>query len=380
MPIFNAPGFNVSDIFAGWFDRRQDVKTRLARLSLPELIEALMATASETQQATLARAVLLRYHHGDPDQHHAFFDYLLEHMDLDTDLLASAVDAYRETAEAAPYATLMRATEPRRKELFRRLAAVKGGAACLVKIREDIRRDMRDKPALGRLDQDLHHLLSSWFNRGFLELRAISWESPAHVLEKIIAYEAVHSIRDWDDLRRRLQPHDRRCYGFFHPRMPDDPIIFVEVALTPEIPGSVDALLSDSRELGDASALTTAAFYSISNCHAGLAGISFGNALIKRVVRDLSAELPQIKTFVTLSPIPGLRRWNEAQDTPIDDVGRAAATYLATAKREAGDPLDPVARFHLGNGAMLHAVHMDANSSDAGQSQSYGAMVNYLYE
>jgi malonyl-CoA decarboxylase len=238
---------------------------------------------------------------------------------------------------------------------------------------------------LQALDQDFRHLFVSWFNRGFLVLRPINWESPAHILEKIIAYEAVHEIANWDDLRRRLVPDDRRCFAFFHPAMPDEPLIFVEVALTAAIPGSVQDLLAEDREPITADEARTAVFYSISNCQSGLAGISFGNSLIKQVAADLSTELPGLKTFVTLSPIPGLTKWLNSEHIPYEDadakqIRTLAAHYLMSAKRKDGQPLDPVARFHLGNGAQVHAVHAEADLSDKGRDQAAGTMVNYLYD
>ena len=226
-------------------------------------------------------------------------------------------------------------------------------------------------------------LFASWFNRGFLVLRPINWSSPAEVLEKIIAYEAVHAIDSWDDLRRRLQPSDRRCFGFFHPAMPDEPLIFVEVALNKGVPNSVQTLLADGRDPIAAEEADTAVFYSISNCQAGLAGISFGNSLIKQVAADLARDLVGLETFVTLSPIPGLNKWLETTSiAALKDASLEvqAAHYLLSAKREDKLPVDPVARFHLGNGAAVHAVHAEADLSDNGMRQSGGAMVNYLYD
>ena len=222
-------------------------------------------------------------------------------------------------------------------------------------------------------------------NRGFLVLRPINWESPAHILEKIIAYEAVHAIDSWDDLRRRLEPRDRRCFAFFHPAMPDEPLIFVEVALTKGTPGSIQALLAEDRDTAQPEDTDTAVFYSISNCQTGLASISFGNFLIKQVASDLASEMGNLKTFVTLSPIPGLGPWAAGQglDLPTDDpkqMRALAAHYLINAKRKDDLPDDPVARFHLGNGATVHAVHAEADTSDKGRAQSGGAMVNYLYD
>lgn len=374
MSILTRPSGFVTDLVQSLRGREAEAPD----VPLDELMMALLSSPSETQQLKLARQILLRYHHGDRDQHLAFFELLLA-WDIDPDVVSDAACAYRAQGTAEAYAETLRAAEPKRKEIFRRLSNVSGGVACLVKIREDLRRELKREPDYARIDHDLHHLLASWFNRGFLELRPVTWHSPADVLEKIIAHEAVHTIRDWDDLRRRVQPADRRCYGFFHPRMPDDPLIFVEVALSDAIPSSVDALLAADRCELPLEAATTACFYSISNCHPGLAGISFGNALIKQVARTLGAELPQVRTFVTLSPIPGLRRWTEAQeDAP--PLPLSAARHLAEAKRGDGRPLDPVARFHLGNGAALHAIHTAANGTEAGQAQSYGAMVNYLYD
>jgi len=249
-------------------------------------------------------------------------------------------------------------------------------------MRDDLRTATKALPELAVVDTDISHLLRSWFSRGFLVLRPVNWDSPASLLQKIIEYEAVHMIHSWDDLRRRLQSADRRCFAFFHPAMPDEPLIFVEVALTCSIPGNVDALLAPDRtplKLVDAD---TAVFYSISNCQRGLAGISFGNLLIKQVLADLTAQLPGLRTYVTFSPILGLSDWlDEVVLDLVDDTAlrQAAAHYLVLARR--GDlPRDPVARFHIGNGATIHDVHAGADTSPSGIAQSRGAMVNYLYD
>jgi malonyl-CoA decarboxylase len=265
---------------------------------------------------------------------------------------------------------------------------------------------------LGALDADLRHLFSSWFNRGFLVLRRIGWSTPANILEKIIRYEAVHAIQNWDDLRSRLEPTDRRCYGFFHPQLVDEPLIFVEVALTEAIPDNVAGLLNLGRAPIEAAKATTAVFYSISNTQKGLAGVSFGNFLIKQVVEDLKAELPNVKTFVTLSPVPGFAAWlkreREAEASEILDAEArttlalldepgwhinpdkaeavravlipAAAHYFLKAKDNAGRPVDPVARFHLGNGARLERLNFLGDVSQNGLRQAHGLMVNYLYD
>ncbi|MBE0704826.1 MAG: malonyl-CoA decarboxylase family protein, partial [Afipia sp.] len=277
---------------------------------------------------------------------------------------------------------------------------------------EDVVRHAVTNPELQPLDEDFLHLLSSWFNRGFLVLQSVDWNTPALVLEKIIRYEAVHAIKNWDDLRNRLAPPDRRCYGFFHPRLVDEPLIFVEVALTKEIPGAIAPLLEEARAPIDPQQATTAVFYSISNTQRGLGGISFGNFLIKQVVEDLKREWPNLNTFVTLSPVPGFASWlarERAADnsaaldaadkevlTAIDQPGwindpaiaervkpvllAAAAYYFLEAKDKRGRLADPVARFHLGNGARLEKLDYLGDTSAKGLKQSYGLMVNYCYD
>jgi malonyl-CoA decarboxylase len=259
-------------------------------------------------------------------------------------------------------------------------------------MRVDLLKRLKEHPDLARTNMDFVHLLRSWFNRGFLVLQQISWDTPARILDKIVAYEAVHQINDLDDLRRRLYPPDRRCFAFFHPSMPDEPLIFVEVALTDAVPGSIDGVLSENRTPLEADQAKVAVFYSISNCQKGLTGISFGNLLIKQVVAELSSECPLIESYVTLSPIPGLNRWLKTQiDDPIasavlndqadpEDVRAMAARYLLNSKRSDGLPLDPVAKFHLGNGAEIYDIHSNADTSANGKATSSGAMVNYLYD
>jgi len=264
---------------------------------------------------------------------------------------------------------------------------------------------------LAAVDADFTHLFSSWFNRGFLVLRRIDWSTPAMVLEKIIRYEAVHQIASWDDLRRRIDPPDRRCYAFFHPALVEEPLIFVEVALTRELPDAVAPILAGERNGLDPSDATTAVFYSISNCQRGLAGVSFGSFLIKQVVQEIRREHPRLQTFVTLSPVPGFATWldreRSIENSPaltaedraalagLDRPGwwqsaaqasalqepllRAAAWYFLRAKNPRGLPFDAVARFHLGNGARLERLNWLADLSDNGIGQSYGLMVNYLY-
>lgn len=351
---------------------------------LDELVTELISNRGEVRGMALAREILDGYDQMDRDHKHWFFTLLATGMDIDANSVREALEAYEKKPSRSTYRKFVEAAEPARLELIRRLNQVPGATASLVNMRKDLLTMTREDPMLAALDLDFRHLLASWFNRGFLVLRPISWKSPAHILEKIIAYEAVHTIHNWDDLRLRLQPVDRRCFAFFHPSIPDEPLIFVEVALTRGIPGSIQGVLTNERENIDATEADTAVFYSISNCQAGLAGISFGNFLIKQVVEDLSHELPNLKKFVTLSPIPGLVKWLEAEgrNDKIDPENpkAEAALYLLNAKRPDGLPLDPVARFHLGNGARIHAIHAKADLSDNGLVQSHGAMVNYLYD
>lgn len=367
-----------SDVLTSLFERRSGEDAPVTDAAFADLIADLNAAQSEAQQNRISGTILLKYHGADTQTRLDFFRLLANEFDVDPTAISDAAAAYAAAPSAQTYAALSKASDPERIKLFRKLANVRGGAKCLVKIREHVRTALKSDASLAPLDLDLKRMLVAWFNRGFLVLRPITWQTPANILEKIIAYEAVHQIHDWDDLRRRLHPHDRRCYAFFHPRMPDDPIIFVEVALTTSVPGSIDAVLAEDRDTPHLEDVKTATFYSISNCHAGLAGISFGNALIKQVARDLSAELPQLETFVTLSPIPTMAKHVTQQPEDAEHLKRAAASFLAETKRGDGTPADPVARFHLGNGAIIHDVHAGANLSSEGQSQSYGAMVNYL--
>lgn len=376
----------LADLLSSLFDRRY--RTFLPggddNRSMEELTAALIGASGEVSGSTIARHILDRYGRAEESEKQAFFRHLAEDMAVSVADLRDALETYEKGQSKASYRALVHAAEPKRQELIRRLNQVPDATRSLVAMREDLLRFGKTDDALQALDVDFGHLFASWFNRGFLVLRPINWESPANILEKIIAYEAVHAIDSWDDLRRRLEPADRRCFAFFHPTMPDEPLIFVEVALTKGIPSSVQALLSEEREHIEAEDANTAVFYSISNCQKGLAGISFGNSLIKQVAADLSLELQGLKTFVTLSPIPGFRNWAEKADLeplPTDpkQLKALAAHYLISAKRSNGMPLDPVARFHLGNGAQVYQVHADADLSDKGQKQSAGVMVNYLY-
>ena len=376
----------LADILTTVFERRYMPLRGAGRDDRPieALCEDLLTRRGEVSGVTLARRILDRYGQLDDSGRRGFFDYLATEMDVDVPALEQATERYKSDPGGSAYRDLMAAAEPRRQELARRLNRVPGATARLVEMRADLLRFLRHAPALARVDQDFRHLFASWFNRGFLVLQPVDWSSPAKLLDKIIAYEAVHAIDSWDDLRLRLKPEDRRCFAFFHPAMPEEPLIFVEVALTRGVAGSIQEVLTEDREVLPAEDADTAVFYSISNCQKGLAGISFGNSLIKQVAQDLSRDLPNLKTFVTLSPIPGLRAWleEEGQSAPedADTLRRLAAQYLLEAKRDDGSPRDPVARFHLSNGASVHDVHAGADVSAKGIAQSGGAMVNYLYD
>ncbi len=375
----------LGDLLGTLLERRPFYRKSGAKGALDHLCAELLTGQGAATGLQSAAAVLEQFRNLSDDEAREFFTMLNDAFDVDAvDVLARA-EAYKEDPSPAHFKRLVSATESRRQVLFRRLNQVPNGTSELVAMRARLLKLLKEHPEFGRTDLDMVHLLRGWFNRGFLVLRQITWDTPASILERIIAYEAVHQIHSWDDLRRRLQPQDRRCFAFFHPAMPDDPLIFVEVALTKGVPGSIQNVLSDSRSELMADEADTAVFYSISNCQAGLAGISFGNSLIKQVVRDLSAELPNLKRFVTLSPIPGFEKWLTSQglaeaDIEAEELRQLAAQYLLEAKRDGGKPLDPVARFHLSNGALVHMVHAEADRSEKGMQQSRGAMVNYLYD
>lgn len=383
-----------------------------ATTDLTALCDALLSGRGEASGVALARAVLAQYGALATGEKLAFLRLLAERYGPDRARLEKAVRAYQAGAGDDALIELHAAAEPRRQELFRRLNLAPGGTAALVRMREEAFRARREIAGFTALDADFAHLFSSWFNRGFLVLRRIDWATPANILQKIIQYEAVHEIRDWDDLRRRLEPSDRRCFAFFHPQLVDDPLIFVEVALTSGIASSIGEVLSEARQPIAAGEATTAIFYSISNCQEGLRGISFGNLLIKQVVEELSRELPNLRSFVTLSPVPGFASWLAAErrtPTPgllsaedraaldiLDDpswhadperaaalrgpLQTAAAHYFLEAKQPNGKPVDPVARFHLGNGARLERINWLADLSPKGLAQAHGVMVNYLYD
>jgi malonyl-CoA decarboxylase len=374
---------------------------------LIELCSELLSGRGEASGTAIARGVLDRYHQLDEAGRLTFFEALAQKYGPDSDKLEKAIAAWRAKPTGEGAGELHFASEPQRQELFRRLNRAPGATHELVKMREDLLDLKSSHKDLAAVDRDVVHLLASWFNRGFLVLRRIDWSTPAIILEKVIKYEAVHEIHDWDDLRRRIDPVDRRCYAFFHPALVDEPLIFVEVALTETIPGAIAPLLAEDRQPVAIERARTAVFYSISNCQRGLGGISFGNFLIKQVVEELRRELPKLDTFVTLSPVPGFMKWlQRAPDLPVSDDERAllahlddaawihdaplaaqiravveplAAHYFLKAKTPRGGPVDSVARFHLGNGARLERIDWLGDLSPKGLRESAGLMVNYLY-
>ncbi len=376
--------------------------------SLANMCRALVSGRGEASGVALAGEILARYRTLGAEDREAFFRALTEEFGPDRARIESAVARWAATGGEAAASEVHYASEPRRQELFRRLNRAPGGTAALVSMRADLIEAMRADRGLFILDRDFLHLFNSWFNRGFLVLRRIDWSSPASVLEKIIRYEAVHEIRDWDDLRRRIDPVDRRCYAFFHPALVDEPLIFVEVALTAAAPDSIAPLLAERRTHVPQDKARAATFYSISNCQQGLSGVSFGNFLIKQVVEEIRRETPRIETFVTLSPVPGFRAWVESLDDPaVDPLARSlreaawdegwgdkadanlrrrkaieplAAYYFLNARRSDGRVVDPVARFHLGNGARLERINPLGDLSEKGLADAYGLMVNYQYD
>ena len=401
---------SIADRGRALIQRREPARERSA--GLVELCEALLSGRGEASGVALASDILARYEDLTIGPRIAFFETLATTFGPDGDGIEAAIAAWRQSPSDTTAVELHHASEPRRLELFRRLNLAPGGTASLVRMREELMDAMDHRDDLGVIDNDFVHLFSSWFNRGFLVLRRIDWSSPAIILEKIIRYEAVHQIRDWDDLRRRIDPPDRRCYAFFHPALVDEPLIFVEVALTRDIPPAIAPILADKREEVDPERATTAVFYSITNCQRGLAGVTFGHFLIKQVVEELSRELGRVSTFVTLSPAPNFAEWLKREranaasialdehdraaltllDAPDwqsdpqeaekirEPLMRAAAWYYVRGRNRRGLPLDAVARFHLGNGARLERMNWPGDASSRALAQSYGLMVNYLYD
>ena len=317
-------------------DRRGDASARSE--SLVELCEGLLSGRGEASGVALAREILGRYGELTIGPRIAFFEALAQRFGPDPARMEKAIAAWQEKPGDETAAEIHAASEPRRQELFRRLNLAPGGTAALVRMREQLMDALdRRHGDLAAVDEDFVHLFSSWFNRGFLVLRHIDWSTPAIVLEKIIRYEAVHTIHDWDDLRRRIDPRDRRCYAFFHPALVDEPLIFVEVALTRDIPDAIAPILATGREVVEPDKMRTATFYSISNCQRGLAGVSFGSFLIKQVVEEITREMPKLATFVTLSPVSGFAAWLTKERSDEASVALTATDKAAFASLDEPD-------------------------------------------
>lgn len=402
----------ISDRGRSLLDRGRVRRGEASAVNLAELCEELLSGRGEASGVALAREILGLYGELTIGPRIAFFEALAHRFGPDQPRLTAAIAAWQAAPSDETAAEVHVAAEPQRQELLRRLNLAPGGTAALVRMREQLMDSMDHRTDLGVVDADFVHLFSSWFNRGFLVLRRIDWATPANILEKIIRHEAVHKIGSWDDLRRRIDPPDRRCYAFFHPALVDEPLIFVEVALVREIASSIEPILADKREPLDPERAATAVFYSISNCQRGLAGVTFGHFLIKQVVEEISRDIPRLSTFVTLSPAPGFAEWLRRErdaKTPralTDDdrvalagldearwwqvpekcaaieqpMMRAAAWYFLYARNSRGTPVDSVARFHLGNGARLEQLNWLADTSEKALQQSHGLMVNYLYD
>lgn len=369
--------------------------------ALIELCGDLLDHRGEASGLALANEIAEGYRQLPESQRERFFVRLAREFEVDRDAVLEAADNYRLEGSLECLLAISRAVEAPRQTLFRRINMAPEGTRTLVAMRGHLQEELKFKPELQGVEHDLKNLFLSWFNKGFLELRRIDWSSPASVLEKIIRYEAVHEINGWDDLRNRLR-EDRRCFAFFHPALDDEPLVFVEIALTEAIPSALEPLLSQEQEAAISGDTNTVVFYSISNCHPGLVGVSFGYFLIKAVIEELTQEMPQLDTFVTLSPVPGFRKWLLDADlgdflpeqlidrvrepvgrvvdaTVYDALLRLCAHYLVNVK-SGQYPRDGAARFHLGNGARLHGLHGGADLSAKGLDQSAGIMVNYLYD
>ncbi|MFT4562127.1 MAG: malonyl-CoA decarboxylase [Gammaproteobacteria bacterium] len=384
--------------------RRQDITTA---------VKSLLRIKGEASAIKLAHQVLQLYGELDQEAKEKFFRFLLTDLGPVETNLDPAIEAYREAPDAHNYMALLKAVEPLRQDLIRTLNWAPNGTSTLISMRADLLKMMREDKDLRLVDYDFQHLLTSWFNRGFLSLQRISWNTPAFILEKLIRYESVHEIRDWQDLQRRLAD-DRRCFAFFHPQLPDEPLIFVEVALTKGLVSNISDVLDDRHhdpDDKDRVVPDTAIFYSINNCQVGLRGISFGNFLIKQVADELADEIGSLRHYATLSPIPGFRAWLEPirlargadwlepedyvllaeletrfwyQDEDLSNALKPLMMSLCTRylidEKSAGEPLDPVARFHLSNGARIERINWLGDVSEQRLGQSYGMLVNYVYD
>ena len=405
--------------------KEEALSPRVLRRTLQELKAIVDPQVSEVEGGRRAKGVAGWYANATPEQRRDMWLLMSEQFVADTQKTKLAQAQFAASVgtpdEAVAEVRYRRATVSPRRRLLQRFSAFPDGIRFLVDLRADMLPQLKTDKRLAALDVEMEYMFSTWFDVGFLDLRRISWDSPASLIEKLIKYEAVHDIKGWSDVKNRLDS-DRRCYGFFHPRLPDDPLIFVEVALMDDIADCITPLLDESADAADLNKATTAIFYSISNTQGGLRGVSFGDSLIKRVVETLKDEFPKLKVFATLSPIPGFRSWlgknaaamlEKLDDKTRSALGRAigfepptaghflsaadnamalsekspvrlmlmrcAAHYLGQSMDE-DKPMDSVARFHLGNGARVERLNWAGDPSSKGVKQSYGLMVNYLYD
>lgn len=399
----------LAELIGRWTRRnhKPESEASLAARATVELCHELLSTRGEVIGGRLASETIASYQSLDDASRPSFFDRLVREFSPDPDAVGAAGDAYRRDPSPASLIRLQEAVEAPRRELFRRMILAPGGLHAVVKMREQLLKN--PQPAWTPVANDLAYLLTNWFNRGFLVLRRIDWRTSATVLEKLIAYEAVHEIVGWHDLRRRLQ-QDRRCYGYFHPALPDEPVIFIEAALTRGMATAVQPLIDPDSPVLDPAEADSAMFYSITNCQEGLRGVPFGSFLVKQVAEDLGREFPRLRRFATLSPVPGFRAWLAANIDKLEhtrdhasfidvlaglddprwfskaemgdklrpDLLALCAYYLVQA-RQGEQPADPVARFHLRNGARLAQINWLGNPSPAGIERSAGIMANYVY-
>ena len=391
-----------SDLVNTLFDKKNRKKNfsflfeKKQNKSLLEYIENVNNAKGEISALSYSEELLDYLSQCDHKTLVSFFEYLEKDYDLEINSIEEVLKNYNKKKEYNFYKDIKKISESKRLEIFRRLNSTQHGTINLVKLREKLL-DLLDKyPNFRKIDFDLSSLFKDWFNRGFLILKPIDWETPANILEKIIEYEAVHQIKSWDELRSRLEPDDRKCFAYFHPAMEDEPLIFIEVALTKNIPAKINEILDSDRLVIKSQEATTAVFYSISNCQKGLQGISFGNFLIKQVAKDLQNNFENLSKFVTLSPVPGFSKWLKSIDTNFfnkmynklstNKIQKSEAIlnenilkYFFISNRIDNLPNDPVARFHIGNGAILERINFLSDTSEKGLEQSLGFMVNYLY-
>ena len=406
--------FNLKEIISSIADagKKLFIKKNIKKNDLESILnlcDDLISNKGAAFGITVARDITELYQTLSLENKITFFKKINEKYKPSFTKVNEAIDIYKKTQSEKNLTNLFKVSEGKRRELFRRMNLAPNGTSIIVTLREDLLKILKNNNELSALDNDLRHLFRAWFNPGFLKLEKITWDTKAAILEKIIKYERVHQINDMNELKRRLG-EDRRFFSYFHPALEDEPIIFVQVALTKGLGKSIQELMKPSSE--DQNKCDTATFYSISNCQEGLSRVTLGNFLIKRVVYEIQEELPHIKNFGTLSPIPGFADWFsylednkiktilgnfkdqnmsflKSQDLKFGDsriiknkeaIIKLVTHYIVNEKNEKGLPVNDVSRFHLGNGAIVENIIVNANVSEAGFKRSFGVMVNYLYE